>query len=184
MIYGLDSSLTNAALCWIDSDVPHTECFTSPPAHGLRERFARYTELAGDIRVKIRHVSMIARDLEPVVFLEGYSVGSKHAHVAIYEFGAVLRQSLLSNVQVIEVPPTVLKKFATGKGNAPKEQVMAHVARRWGQIFDTNDEADAYVLCRLGRCFSGVDECETAWQREAVEVLKNPKVKKKRKAGV
>ena len=49
------------------------------------------------------------------------------------------------------VPPTVLKKFATGKGNAPKTYVAAQVARKWGFTNPCDDIVDAYVLARIIR---------------------------------
>lgn len=51
------------------------------------------------------------------------------------------------------VPPNVRAKYATGKGNAGKDEVLAAVVRRypWTQI-QNNDEADAYVIgCILAR---------------------------------
>lgn len=46
-------------------------------------------------------------------------------------------------------PVTVqgVKKVATGKGNAPKEQVFAAAVRRWGPQITTHDQADA---CWIG----------------------------------
>lgn len=50
-----------------------------------------------------------------------------------------------------------LKVFATGKGNAKKEQVLLEASRRLGYAGDSNDEADALwllhmALHRLGVC--------------------------------
>ncbi len=41
-----------------------------------------------------------------------------------------------------------IKQFATGKGNADKEAVIAAVKEKWGHSAKTHDEADAYALLR------------------------------------
>lgn len=49
------------------------------------------------------------------------------------------------------VPPAVLKRYGTGKGNASKDAVLAAAVRRYHQVeFDGNDEADALVLAAMG----------------------------------
>lgn len=53
--------------------------------------------------------------------------------------------------QVVEVPPTNRAKYATGKGNASKDTVLAAVVRRYLDVDVTgNDEADALVLAAMG----------------------------------
>ena len=55
------------------------------------------------------------------VFLEGYSLGSVGKVFSIAENTAILKQKLYNNGHFVSViPPTVVKKFATGKGNASK----------------------------------------------------------------
>ncbi len=55
-----------------------------------------------------------------------------------------------------EVPPTVLKKYATGKGNADKDTVLLSVARRFPDYpIRGNDEADAVALVAMGSDWLG-----------------------------
>jgi crossover junction endodeoxyribonuclease RuvC len=52
---------------------------------------------------------------------------------------------------IVPVAPTAVKKFATGKGNADKDTVLAAVIRRYPDINVTgNDEADAVALLDIG----------------------------------
>lgn len=52
---------------------------------------------------------------------------------------------------VAEVTPTARAKYATGKGNAGKDAVLAAVVRRYPHVETTgNDEADALVLAAMG----------------------------------
>lgn len=55
------------------------------------------------------------------VFLEGYSLGSKGKVFSIAENTAILKYHLLQRYADVRIyPPTVVKKFATGKGNSNK----------------------------------------------------------------
>lgn len=52
---------------------------------------------------------------------------------------------------VVEVTPSARAKYATGKGNAAKDAVLAAVVRRYPDVDVTgNDEADALVLAAMG----------------------------------
>jgi crossover junction endodeoxyribonuclease RuvC len=48
-------------------------------------------------------------------------------------------------------PPAVLKRYACGRGNADKDQVLASVIRRYPDVMVSgNDTADALVLAAMG----------------------------------
>ena len=42
-----------------------------------------------------------------------------------------------------------LKKFAAGKGNAKKQEMLLQIYKRWGLEFTDDNAADAYSLGRL-----------------------------------
>lgn len=46
--------------------------------------------------------------------------------------------------------PAQFKKYATGKGNASKEQTMESVYRKWEFKTDNNNIADAYAMAKYG----------------------------------
>jgi len=59
------------------------------------------------------------------IMIEGYSMGSKGLVFNIAENTGVLKQKLWECGYIFEVvPPTTIKKFATGKGNADKDQML------------------------------------------------------------
>lgn len=61
-----------------------------------------------------------------------------------------------AGLNVVEVPPSTLKTYATGKGNAGKDDVLTAVVRRYPHVqFNGNDEADALVLAAMGARFAG-----------------------------
>lgn len=47
------------------------------------------------------------------------------------------------------IPPTTLKKYATGKGTAKKQEMLLQIYKRWGVEFSDDNAADAYALARL-----------------------------------
>lgn len=130
----------------------------------------------------VKRLSDFARQLEPIkgevlshtpaqgvlVCIENYAFSRFGKIVHLGELGGVVKQSLfdmgISNILVF--PPTTLKKFATGKGVAEKGLVMTNVYKRWGIDTSNNNEADAYVLSRLGHCLCH-PETYTEFQRQA-----------------
>lgn len=49
----------------------------------------------------------------------------------------------------LQVPPMTLKKYATGKGTAKKQEMLLQIFKRWGVEFNDDNAADAYALGRL-----------------------------------
>ena len=144
-IIGLDLSLTSTGVAVYDED---TDCITTDVIktcnkHTDTERY--YTILH---RISNYFIS------KNVFFIEGYSFGSfsKSSSMSkLIELGGIIKYDLwLKGVPYIKVPPTTLKKFITGKGNAKKEDIKLAVYKKYGREFKTSDEADAFSLVVLG----------------------------------
>lgn len=86
-----------------------------------------------------------------LVLIEGYSFNSEFSHAhALGELGGVVRLVLHQlRVPAIDVPPACLKKFATGKGNARKDAVLAEAIRRLGYDGSDHNAADARWLLAM-----------------------------------
>ena len=87
------------------------------------------------------------------IVLEGYSLNLQHSSsvVPLVELGGLLRSMLYCHqLKWFDPRASELKKFATGKGNSPKDVVMMHVLKRWGHESLTNNTADAYVCAAMG----------------------------------
>jgi crossover junction endodeoxyribonuclease RuvC len=173
-VVGIDPSLTGTAVCVLRRDGTYEmKRLTSPPASGLVDRINRFTKLIDGV-----YDALYMLD-DPVVFIEGYSMGSKgRALTDICEYGGLLRRTLLTQLTIqerapppVEVAPSALKKFVTSKGNADKMAVALAVAKRWGVEFKTNDEFDAYGLARMAGCAAGFWEPETEAQRDVMKKL-------------
>lgn len=97
-------------------------------------------------------VTPIRDDIE-MIFVEGYGGAHHGTLIKAVECGTILRMlsvqlDLYSRITV--VPPTTLKKFTTGKGNAPKDVMIAKVFQKYGWMAPDNDQADAYALATMG----------------------------------
>ena len=115
----------------------------SKPAPTLRGRIERFAGIAN------RAWELLAEHQPELVFIEGYSFASQHGGEKLGELGGILRLRLLVEAPMFEVPPAMLKKWATGKGNANKATVVSAVSQRHGMLLSNDDEADALALAHL-----------------------------------
>ena len=67
----------------------------------------------------------------------------------------------------LKVPPSTLKKYATGRGNAKKVEIVLAVYKHWGKEIRDDNEADAYVLAKIASGHGA-----TAYQRDVVDKLR------------
>lgn len=87
-----------------------------------------------------------------LVLIEGYAFASKaQSHTrAIAELGGVIRMTLWDlGFPFVDVPPACLKKYATGRGNAGKADVLVEAVKRLEYQGSSNDEADALWLLEM-----------------------------------
>lgn len=88
-----------------------------------------------------------------LVVLEGYAYAAKgQAVYQLAELGGIVRYWLYAHrLTTVEITPATLKKFACGKGNANKDQMIAAAIRRFYFAGSDNNEADAYLLWCMAR---------------------------------
>ena len=158
MIYiGLDIS-TKTGLAVINTDHPNYEGITVTTAFIT----SKYLGIKRADDITKQCMAFIKSDIPcPVtngykIMIEGYGFARTQHLQPLFEVGTVLRYCLfLKNYSYIEVPPTSLKKFVTGKGNVKKEMMLKEVYKRWKIDCDTNDEADAVGLAYMGMALDG-----------------------------
>lgn len=169
-IVGLDLSMTATGYV-ITNITPGT--VTSKPSKA-EHPMSRLKTIADTIEQLILKASHGAVEL---IAVEGYSFGSRNSQAhKLGELGGIVRQRLWQRGwPYADVPPTVLKKYATGKGNANKSEVLAAAIRRLDYAGADDNEADALwlyamALDHLGR--PGVDM--PAVNREALGKVEWP----------
>lgn len=184
LIIGIDPSLTSTGIVVLRGNKVELAVTTkNKPALGTIERVRLIYERIVDIQENLSDgEKWQAPDL---IVIEGFSYGSKGRSVFdIAYLGWRIREELewlkeQDNIPWLEVPPSQLKKFATGQGNANKEIILQQVYKRWGVEFSDNNQADAYVLAQIGRAYLGETDDLTAFQLEVIANLKGEKPKKK-----
>jgi crossover junction endodeoxyribonuclease RuvC len=141
-VIGLDLSLTSTGIAsnlgWVERFRPHSSVTWVSPF--TRARLIRATVLD-----YARHAD--------IVVVEGLSVGSTTGrHLDRAGMWHIVMEAVDGDcVPWTQVPPATLKRYATGRGNAGKDEVLAAVIRRFPDVpVAGNDEADALVLAAMG----------------------------------
>lgn len=139
-VIGLDLSLTSTGVAGSDGWVERIR---------VRDDGTPFNRLRA-IRDRVRDYASSATDL---VAVEGVAVQSRTGQ-ALTRAGLwhlVMEDVDARGVPWMQVPPTSLKKYATGKGNAGKDEVLAAAVKRFPAVdVRGNDEADALWLAAIG----------------------------------
>lgn len=157
---GIDQSLTGFAVTALNKDdLFYTEVYKSP-YFGV-ERLLDIQEFLTKFLSKFSVVD---------VAMEG-SVLQSHAALKLGELaGAVKLEVHDHGFYPLQVPPMTLKKFASGKGNAKKQEMLLQMYKRWRVEFSDDNAADSYALARLVRGV-GINTVEN----QIIEQMKDPK---------
>lgn len=114
------------------------------------------TKLGGPERLDYlrKSVKAICGDAD-VVVIESYYLNqrSPSAVIPLAELGGVVRLTLWrAGIPYVDVAPSRLKQFATGKGNAAKGDMQLAAFKRGGVEFTDkdNDACDAWWLRQMG----------------------------------
>lgn len=169
VIVGLDISLNSPGWCKIDTD-------TSVRTFDTMD-FSRLRGL-GRIGAAARALVEIVRPADLVV-MEGLSMGMPSRNgMAFVPQGRydlvgltyLVRMWLYTHQRrTLLVPPSTLKKFATGKGNCQKSLILREVFQRWGVEAMDDNAADAVALAEFGRAWLNPDAVEAKFQRECLK---------------
>jgi Holliday junction resolvasome RuvABC endonuclease subunit len=156
---GLDLSMTSTGLAIVGGAMGSAfrleRVRSKPPAQSppsLDDRHRRIAHI-GDTVLAYLVPAGAPADWPDLVAVEqpAYSknMGSMHDRSGLWWYVVGRLHNL--RVPVVEVPPTTLKLYVTGKGNAEKELVVATTIRRFPHIaIDIgNDQADALGLAGM-----------------------------------
>ena len=169
-IIGIDYSLTSPAVCVNDGKLKFYYLTTKKQLIGKQSKDIigyEHKEWTDPIQ-RFTYISDFVFDIlfttnNPKIFIEGYSFGSKGQGLfQIAENCGILKYRLLEkNYGYNTVVPSVVKKGATGKGNADKDMMYEAFVKETNidlkQIFDTekvgnpiSDIADSYFIQKVG----------------------------------
>lgn len=148
---GIDPSLTGTAIAVIDDTTGALRTARMPTkgnlADSLDERISRLDSIERWVRDRFEEIGRI--DL--TIGIEG------PAYAAQAQAGVHLRAGLWWRLatraskygDLVEISPKQRAKYATGNGNAGKDEVLLAVAKRYPFMGSTNDEADAVVIAAM-----------------------------------
>lgn len=148
-IIGLDLSLTatgfaadGQSMCWVPKKITGMERLQA-----------------------IRDMVTVACDLYDarLAVVEGYSMGSRYGRESAGELGGIVRLALYeAGVAYVDVAPTRLKKYATNKGNAGKDEMLAAAIHKLKYEGHDHNEADALWLRQMALVHYGFAKaCKT-----------------------
>lgn len=150
-IVGIDLSLTGTGIATVGNSVNVLTLKSKGNANAtLDERALRLHNLTLDVVTRAVFGDTVV--IEQPAY--GQTGGSHHDRSGLWW---LVVDALIPEVdRLIEVTPQTVKKYATGKGNASKDEVVIAVTRRYPHIpVANNNEADALVLAAIGARLSG-----------------------------
>jgi Holliday junction resolvasome RuvABC endonuclease subunit len=164
---GIDQSLTGFALSAVSVATPtehYTEVYKSP-YKGVQ----RLADIQNWLNLKWTAFAYNGWEIKDVA-MEGTVLASQSALV-LGELSATVKLMLWQkDILPLQIPPMTLKKYATGKGTAKKQEMLLQMYKRWGVEFNDDNAADAYALARL----AGGNHIGTI-EAQIVEQIKDPK---------
>lgn len=155
-VLGIDPSLTRTAVAVIHPGLITLRDFPTKgtKADDLSRRSFRLNLIGGYIEELYDDITDKGHHPADLVVIEGpahgQTTGSHHDRSGLW--WQIVGDFLDLGIPVVEISPSSLKTYATGKGNAGKDEVMLAVARRYTDITEVanNDQADALVLAAMG----------------------------------
>jgi len=171
---GIDQSLTGFALTIMDVEDPknYITWVYKSPYRGVKRLVDISRWLVNKLElVEDRYVTDVA--------MEG-TVLASHSALVLGELAAVVKIVFWSffedwdhqeHLRVpLQIPPMTLKKYAAGKGNAKKQEMLMQIYKRYGVEFNDDNAADSYGLARIAGKLH-IDDVET----KIIEQIKDPK---------
>ena len=172
---GIDQSLTGFALTAVDIYDPssfYCRVYKSP-YFGVKRLY--------DIQVfLIDHLDYFVetgRDNEIVDLAMESTVLASHSALAMGELSAAVRLAIYTFFPdddprrfPLRIPPMTVKKYASGKGNTKKQEMLLQIYKRWGIEFNDDNAADSYAIARMagGLAVGSVEA-------QVIEQIKDPK---------
>lgn len=170
---GIDQSLTGFALSAVHTLNPseHITWVYKSPYFGV-ERLSDIRSWLTDHFDYLEEQGAIIQDIA----MEG-TVLASHAALVLGELSATVRLAIFDYFEEederrfpLKIPPMTLKKYASGKGNSKKQEMLLQIYKRWGIEFNDDNAADAYALARMAGRVS-IDKVE----QTIIDQIEDPK---------
>lgn len=163
MLYlGIDQSLKGTGLAFVDESGAYVASTTVSVGRYVQGAGRLWTVAEGlrDFVDTVLDKKRLYRDDVKAFAREGFSVKSVNRPFDLGMVAGVLELEVyrLFTRELLVVAPTQLKKFATSKSHASKEEMLYTVKQRFGvDLQDRDDEADAVFLALFARASTVLD---------------------------
>lgn len=149
-ILGLDLSCTETGWAVAIANTNKTQNLLYSSIKTNKKDFA--DDIDRFLHINAEIVTVMARYNPDVVFIEDTFVGGNNQTAKkLMQLGGIVRAFLRSiDVPFMDVPPTTLKKFICGKGNASKELVINTVNKVLKTEIKNDNIADSISLALFG----------------------------------
>ena len=148
-VIGLDPSLTATGIA--DADGALFTITSKPDGGTVADRARRLATIWA-------HLRPLRLEAAHLVVIEGPAFsrqGQAGVHLRAGLWWHIVTRLHAVGVPVAEVPPTTLKKYATGKGSADKASMRMELYKRAGLDVPSDDEVDAWWLRQMGLAHLG-----------------------------
>ncbi|CAB4128923.1 hypothetical protein UFOVP225_105 [uncultured Caudovirales phage] len=173
LVIGIDQSYSGFGITFMD---PKSDNYLTVVFKGEGTGVDRLLDIREVLLALIKTHAAYAIDIK--VAMEGYAFGSQMANMA-GELGGMVKvvlhdqfkRSNMHGMYPYIIPPTVLKKYVTGKGTGvQKNQILLSVYKKWGVEFTNDNAADSYALAHLA-----AGKCDLAYEKEIYHNIQDPK---------
>lgn len=173
---GIDQSLTGFAITILNVADPskYSTLVYKSPFNGVK-RLDDISDWIVDVLDSLTVTDSFIQDIA----MEG-TVLASHSALVLGELSATVKLTLWryfsdydhqEHLRVpLQVPPMTVKKYAAGKGNAKKQEMLLQIYKRWGIEFNDDNAADSYALARMA-AGSHIDQIES----QIIEQIKDLK---------
>lgn len=178
MFIGIDQSITQTAITILHTPANFNTYTFEGKGKTTKEKLKHiYLEVAEFLLLESKKYGQrIDR-----CFIEGGSFNSGGQLFTLGQLsGLILSTLIMCRIPYKEVPPSSLKKFISGKGDANKESVMKSIMRKYGVKFTNDNKADSYVLALMAYAYTFMGPNEFDFREELEWVEKE----KKKDAGI
>ena len=103
----------------------------------------RMIDITKEIRAELKPTDKIG--------IEGFAFGAKGRALDFqYGLGWLIRVMMyVDKISYSDITPSQLKKFASNRGNAKKDDLVLPIYKKWGFEHSSDNVRDAYVLARM-----------------------------------
>jgi len=166
---GIDQSLTGFA---VTAYAPTTGKFYSWVYTSNNRGVSRLVDIQDFLHDRLEEVNESGHTIVDIG-IEASVYQSQSASV-LGELAAAVKIYLWSmrSSYPLKVPVTMVKKFATNKGTAKKNEVMLGIYKNWGVEFSDDNMADSYVIARMVAALDGREHTTFVYQNIVIDAIK------------